>query len=57
MNDCEFYSTLDANQITFDNLYQKVLAYLPSIDDINRDILNIKLDLRKDDVLDILNSV
>ncbi len=57
INDHEIYSTLDANQITFDDLYQKMLGYLQSIDDINRNIVNIKLDLRKDDVLDILNSV
>lgn len=50
-------SFLDANQITFDDLCQKILENMPSINDINNNVLNFKLDLRKDDVLDILNSV
>ena len=54
---CISNSFLDANQITFDNLCQKILGDVSIIDDVNNNILNFKLDLRKDDILDILNSV
>ncbi|HXT83757.1 MAG TPA: hypothetical protein VN704_05420 [Verrucomicrobiae bacterium] len=54
---CISNSFLDANQITFDNLCQKILKDVTIMDDINNNVLNFKLDLRKDDILDILNSV